>query len=234
MCPRSGKCQRSGICPTTGRLCPMSDCGERRPASAVDRNVSDTRVNRRRRQRGRAVTSPSSLGVAGRVSTSTSGAGATPARTFQLRDAEAVLDASGPPFTFITRPRGGRKSTDAAGYAVALHLTARAIRREELRRSRPTPNRLAWSSTPSAASCAARPSSDRGSRSRLAAVLFMQGGEVHQLLRGSAGTTRPARYGLRPYAVICRRAVVRPDSGNARGLWSTVVSAMPKVRSLAG
>ena len=43
---------------------------------------------------------------------------------FQLRDAEAVLDASGPPFTFITRPRGGRKSTDAAGYAVALHLTA--------------------------------------------------------------------------------------------------------------
>jgi len=45
------------------------------------------------------------------------------AADFQRTDALAVLDPHGAPFTFCTRPRGGRKSTDGAAYAVALHLT---------------------------------------------------------------------------------------------------------------
>jgi len=41
----------------------------------------------------------------------------------QRRDALGVLDADGAPFTWLGRPRGGRKTTDGAGYAVSLHLT---------------------------------------------------------------------------------------------------------------
>ena len=145
---------------------------------------------------------------------------------FQLRDAEAVLDASGPPFTFITRPRGGRESTDAAGYAVALHLTAAPSGGEELCRSRPTPNRLAWSSTPSAASCAERPSSVRASRSRLAGSCSCRGA------RPSAAANFAGRRGqqlrLAPLAVICdelllaqlgqrTRPVVHGGLGHAQG-----------------
>ncbi len=60
--------------------------------------------------------------------------------------------------------------------------------------------------------------------------MFIQGGEVH-----SSCEVLPAdeasSYGLRPYAVICDELSVWPDTGNARGLWSAVVSAMPKVRA---
>ena len=44
------------------------------------------------------------------------------ATSWQRSDAQAVFDRV-PPLYFITRPRGGRKSADAAGMAVALHLT---------------------------------------------------------------------------------------------------------------
>ncbi len=60
--------------------------------------------------------------------------------------------------------------------------------------------------------------------------MFIQGGEVH-----SSCEVLPAdeasSYGLRPYAVICDELSVWPDTGNTRGLWSAVVSAMPKVRA---
>jgi len=42
---------------------------------------------------------------------------------FQWDDARAVLDTSGSPYHFLTRPRGASKTTDLAGVAVAAMLT---------------------------------------------------------------------------------------------------------------
>ena len=46
------------------------------------------------------------------------------AHSFQWEDARAVLDSDGPPFQFLTRARGGSKTTDLAAVAIALLLTA--------------------------------------------------------------------------------------------------------------
>ena len=48
------------------------------------------------------------------------------AHSFQWEDARAVLDPDGPPFQFLTRARGGSKTTDLAAVAIALLLTARS------------------------------------------------------------------------------------------------------------
>src|ERR1700683_1901867 len=40
------------------------------------------------------------------------------AADFQREDAEAIFNPEGPPWHFITRPRSGSKSTDAAGGAL--------------------------------------------------------------------------------------------------------------------
>ncbi len=48
------------------------------------------------------------------------------AEAWQVADALAVFDRVTPMY-FLTRPRGGRKSADAAGYAVALHITSAPV-----------------------------------------------------------------------------------------------------------
>ena len=46
------------------------------------------------------------------------------AYSFQWEDARAVLDPTGPPFHFLTRARGGSKTTDLAAVAIVLLLMA--------------------------------------------------------------------------------------------------------------
>ncbi len=46
------------------------------------------------------------------------------AEPFQWEDARSVLDPTGPPFEFLTRARGGSKTTDLAAVAIVLLLTA--------------------------------------------------------------------------------------------------------------
>ena len=149
------------------------------------------------------------------------------ATDFQRRDAAAVLDLMGPPFTFITRPRGGRKSTDAAALCVALHMTT---------------------APPGATSFVVAADAEqagivldsvrsflRGAQAlrkfikvEARRVVFLTDGEPTSSV-AVLPADEASSYGLRPYLVIADELSVWPDSANAKGLWSAVVSAMPKI-----
>lgn len=149
------------------------------------------------------------------------------ATDFQRRDAAAVLDPHSPPFTFITRPRAGRKSTDAAGIAVALHLTA----------APPGATSFVVAADAEQAgivldSIRSFVRRERTLRKRIKIearrVVFLADGEPV-----SSVSVLPAdeasSWGLRPFVCICDELSIWPDSANAKGLWSAVVSAMPKI-----
>lgn len=147
------------------------------------------------------------------------------AADFQKSDAAAVLDPDGPPFTWCGRPRGGRKTADAAGIAVALHLTV-APR-----------GATSYCVAADAAQAGLVLDSVRGfvlrapvlkERVRVEArrIVFLSDGEpvgwLHVLPADEASA-----YGLRPWVVIADELAVWPIG--ARGLWAAVVSALPKV-----
>ena len=146
---------------------------------------------------------------------------------FQRLDAAAVLDANGPPFTFITRPRGGRKTADAAGYAVALHLTVAP------------PGARSYVVAADAAQAGLVLDTIRGflhrepvlrKRMKIEArrVVFLEDGESVSTVE-VLPADEASSYGLRPYLVICDELSVWPESANAKGMWAAVLSAMPKV-----
>jgi hypothetical protein len=146
---------------------------------------------------------------------------------FQRRDAAAVLDPDGPPFTFIMRPRGGRKTTDGAGYVVALHLTvAPPGSRSYVVAADAAQAGLVIDSVRSFVH--SEPALRKRLKIETRRVVFLSDGEpvssVEVLPADEASS-----WGLRPFLVICDELSVWPNTGNARGLWQAVVSATPKV-----
>jgi hypothetical protein len=150
------------------------------------------------------------------------------ATDFQRRDAAAVLDSNGPPFTFVTRPRGGRKSTDAAALCVALHMT--------IAPAGATSFVVAADSEQAGIVLDSVRSFLRGARAlrkfikvEARRVVFLADGEPTSSI-AVLPADEASSYGLRPYLVIADELSVWPDSANAKGLWSAVVSAMPKIK----
>ena len=150
------------------------------------------------------------------------------AADFQRRDAEAILDPAGPPFTYITRPRGGRKTCDAAGYAVALHVTVAP------------PGSRSYVVAADADQARLVLDSVRGFLLRAPVLRERIRIEARRVVFATAEgemlstvevlpADEASSYGLRPFLVVADELSVWPDTTNARGLWSAVVSAMPKV-----
>ena len=151
------------------------------------------------------------------------------ATDFQRRDALAVLDTSdAPPFTFLTRPRGGRKTTDAAGYAVALHMTVAP------------PGARSYVVAADADQAGLVLDSVRGFLLRAPVLRSRIKIERRRLVFSGADgeavssvevlpADEASSYGLRPFLVVADELSVWPDTDNARGLWTAVVSAMLKV-----
>jgi phage terminase large subunit-like protein len=148
------------------------------------------------------------------------------AAPWQVRDAEAVLAPGAPQFTWIGRPRGGRKTADGAGFAVALHMLAAP------------PGARSYVVAADAAQAGLVLDSVRAfvlgapvlkSRLRIESrrVQFLDtAGEplssVEVLPADEASS-----WGLRPYLLVADELSVWPTS--ARGLWVSVVSSLPKV-----
>ncbi len=155
------------------------------------------------------------------------GVWADQASDFQRADAQAVFAPSGPRFHFLTRPRGGRKSTDAAGMAVALHITE----------APPGATSFVVASDAAQAGIVLdsmrnfvlrQPLLRQAMRVEARRVVFLRGTE-----RVSTVEVVPAdeasAFGLRPWLAIADELAVWPGSRNARGVWAAVVSAMGKI-----
>lgn len=141
----------------------------------------------------------------------------------QWADASAILDA-GEPMHFLTRPRGASKTTDLAGVGLAVLLEQ---------------------APPASRSYGVAVDADQGRllldalagfvrrTPGLADRLEIQRNRVAARRSGSSLDVLPAdagsAYGLRPWLVIADELAQWPTTGNARGVWEAVVSAMTKV-----
>jgi phage terminase large subunit-like protein len=148
------------------------------------------------------------------------------AAEFQLEDAEAILstDPAAPRLHFVTRPRGGSKTTDAAGVALAAMLTqlprharayAAAADEDQARRLVDAAHRLVLQ-TPG-----------------MAGALRLEQGRVVAHNRGvtldALAADGPGAYGLLPHLVVVDELGQWPTTRGARGFWTALVSAMGKV-----
>lgn len=147
------------------------------------------------------------------------------AADFQWEDAEAVLTSSGPsPYHFLTRARGGSKTADLAGIAVAAMLAQlpAGSRLYGLARDRDQ-GRLLLDSV-------------EGFRQRTPLlqgalevgqwrVTATRGGSTFEVLAADA----PGAWGLRPALLIVDEIAQWPDTPSARQLWEAGVTSMHKV-----
>jgi len=150
------------------------------------------------------------------------------AADFQRRDADAVLRADAPKFTFITRPRGGRKTTDTAGYVVAMHLTVAP------------PGARSYIVASDADQAALVLDSIRGfllrapelrklmSLRRRRVAFLTDDGEEHSSVEVLPADEASA-YGLRPFILVADELSVWPETEGAEGVWVAAISAMAKV-----
>ena len=149
--------------------------------------------------------------------------GAT-AASFQWDGASRVLDPSGPSAVWDSRPRGGSKTTDAAGWCVAAmleglpagsRLYAFATDRDQ---GRLITDALAGlvQRTPGLAG-AVTVDSYKATATRTGCVL--------EVLAADSASA----YGLRPSVVVADEVCQWPATRNARTLWEALYSAMVKV-----
>lgn len=146
------------------------------------------------------------------------------AAPFQWADAEAVLGAGGCPFHFLTRARGGSKTADLAGMAVAamLEQLPRGSRLYGLAADRDQ-GRLLLDSV-------------EGFRERtpvLRSALEVGAYRVTATRSGSSlevlAADAPGAWGLRPAFLIVDELAQWAETSSARRLWEAGVTAMHKV-----
>ena len=145
------------------------------------------------------------------------------AHAWQLTAMRRLLDPSGPPHHFDTRPRGASKTTDAAAATIGLLLD-----------QAPSGSR----------SYAVAADADQGAllldalrgfvaRSELAGALKVDSRRVTVLENDARlevlAADGASAYGLRPWFVIVDELANWPMTANAREVWTAVVSAIPKV-----
>ena len=149
------------------------------------------------------------------------------ATDWQLADAAAVCDSDGPSMHYLTRPRGGSKTTDGAALAVALHLTDAP--------DGATSYVVAADADQAALvldSVRGLLLREPGFRSSLRVernrVVFLADGELSSTLTVVPADEASA-YGLRPWLLIADELSNWPETPNARGVWAAVISALPKM-----
>jgi phage terminase large subunit-like protein len=141
----------------------------------------------------------------------------------QLGDLRAVLAAE-PRWHFLTRGRGGSKTTDLAVVALALLVHD----------APPLSRSYAVASDADQAGLLLDAMRGLATRTRgLAGALRFETRRVSVSSTGASlevlSADAPSAYGLLPWLVIADEVALWPESPNARGMWEAVVSAVPKV-----
>lgn len=147
------------------------------------------------------------------------------AAPFQRDDAAAVFDIGGPRRHFLTRPRGGSKTTDMAGVALAALLTQLPARSRSL---------IYASDKEQAGLLLDALAGLVGRTPGLAGAVQLGSWLVTNKATGATVTVEPAdaasAYGHRPALVITDELAQWPSTRGAKKLWEAAVSGLPKRR----
>lgn len=149
------------------------------------------------------------------------------AEDFQRADAEAILTGTGADdarLHFLTRPRGGSKTTDLAAVALVTLIT-QAPRRSTSH---------AYARDLDQAALLLDAMRALAERSGLGSLLDIQSTVVTVKATGARLRVEPAdaasAYGRIPFLVICDELAQWPTTRQARTLWEAVTSGLPKRR----
>lgn len=142
---------------------------------------------------------------------------------FQREDAEAIFDVTGPPYHFQTRGRGGSKTGDLAGIALALALTEAppgakmyggAADKDQARLL-----------IDSIAGYRNRTPELKGLRVEQYRVAVPRTGVVLEMLAADA----PGSWGLRPWFLIVDELAQWGTTPGPRSFWEAITSAVAKI-----
>jgi hypothetical protein len=145
------------------------------------------------------------------------------AADFQRDDAAAIFNSEGPRWHFITRPRGGSKSTDAAGVALAwLACEAPAGARAYIVA---VDEAQAALDVDAASGLVNRTPALRSVVDVQATKIAARSGASVEVLAADGASA----FGLRPHLVVIEEFGQWPSTRGYRRLWTAVLSAMGKV-----
>jgi phage terminase large subunit-like protein len=145
--------------------------------------------------------------------------------SWQWEDGRAVLDPEGPPYHFLTRPRGGSKTTDLAGIALAAMLAQlpAGARLYGLAADRDQGRLL----VDAIEGFAERTPELRGAlRIDAYRVTATRSGSILEVLAADA----PSAWGLRPSFVVVDEIAQWAQTDGPRRLWEAVSTAAAKLR----
>src|SRR5271165_1360615 len=145
------------------------------------------------------------------------------AAPFQLEDARSIFDQDGPRWHFLTRPRGGSKTTDVAGVALAwLATEAPAGARGYVLAS--DLDQAALLVDAAAGLVDRTPALKSAVEVQALKIIAKSGASVEVLAADGASA-----FGLRPHLVILDEFAQWPQTRNMRRLWTALLSSMGKV-----
>jgi phage terminase large subunit-like protein len=150
------------------------------------------------------------------------------AEPFQHEDAAAILDGtkpSDPRLHFLTRPRGGSKTTDLAAVLLVVLITQAPTRSTS----------HAYARDADQAGLLLDALRALAERSGLATMLDIQASVVTVKATGARLRVESAdaasAYGRIPYFVVCDELAQWPTTRGARQLWEAIASGLPKRRN---
>jgi phage terminase large subunit-like protein len=145
------------------------------------------------------------------------------AADFQVADARAIFDTNGPRWHFQTRPRGGSKSTDAAGDGLVwLATEAPAGARGYVVA---TDSDQAALLVDAAAGLVDRTPAMRSVVDVGALKMVARSGASVEVLSADGASA----FGLRPHLLVVEEFAQWPQTRNARRLWTALLSALGKI-----
>lgn len=146
------------------------------------------------------------------------------AAPFQWEDAEAIFADDGPRWHFLTRPRGGSKTTDLAGVALCwLATTAPPGARGYVVASDRDQAALL---TDAAAGLVSRTPELSSVVDVTAFKISNTSGATVEVLAADGSSA----FGLRPSLIVADEVANWPETRNARRVWSAIVSSLGKVK----
>jgi hypothetical protein len=163
------------------------------------------------------------LDLLGAMTLDTGSTWADAAADFQRADAAAIFDRSGPQWHYLVRPRGGSKTTDTAGIALAwLATEAPAGARAYVVAADEDQSALLIDS---ASGLIDGTPALRSAVSVQSLKLTARSGATVEALAADG----PGMFGLRPHLIVVDEFANWPSTRNSRRVWTAILSAMHKV-----